>query len=308
MKLALVAAVVSMLVLTAAAFVAIRHLAHTFTPGSMSLGRLIVGSFALGLALMVSRSWTPMTRRDWTVVAAVGVLLFGVYNIALNAGEARVDAGTAALVSQVSPAAVALLAVLMLGERLTVQVVLGMVLAFVGVATIAVGASTTMEGDLAGVVLCLVSALAYAIGAVLEKPLVTRLPALQITWIGCTVGAAVCLPFAGSLRREALVASTTDLGWLVFLGIGPTAVAFATFAFALRHMSASALGITTYLIPPVTIVMSVLLLSEAPPSAAYLGGVLTLLGVAIAQTKRQAPRPLRVTSPRARREAGARPH
>jgi drug/metabolite transporter (DMT)-like permease len=282
---ALATAVVSVLVLTASAIVATRHLADSFTPGSMSLGRLVVGSLALGLALLVSRSWTAMTRRDWAILVAVGVLLFGVYNIALNAGAARVDAGTVALVTQVSPVAIALLAVLMLGERVTVRVLLGMVLAFLGVATIAVGASTKMGGDLQGVVLCLVAAFSYAISAVLEKPLVTRLPALQITWVACTVGAVMCLPFADSLRREALVASTTELGWLLFLGVGPTAVAFAAFAFALRHMSASALGITTYLIPPLTIVMSVLLLSEAPPGAAYLGGILTLVGVAVAQTR-----------------------
>ena len=291
MRWALVAAVVSVLVLTASAIVATRHLAPTFAPGPMSLGRLLVGSIALGLALAVSRSWTPMTRRDLTVLAAVGVLLFGVYNIALNAGAARVDAGTAALVTQVSPIAIALLAVLLLGERVTVQVLLGMVLAFLGVATIAVGASTQMEGDLRGVVLCLVASFSYAISAVLEKPLVTRLPALQITWVACTVGAVMCLPFADSLRREALVASTTDLGWLLFLGVGPTAAAFAAYAFALRHMSASALATTTYLIAPLTIVMSVLLLSEAPPGAAYVGGVLTLVGVAVAQTDRQVPAP-----------------
>jgi drug/metabolite transporter (DMT)-like permease len=260
----------------------------------MSLGRLAVGSLALGLALAVSRSWTPMARRDWAILVVVGVLLFGGYNIALNAGAARVDAGTAALVTQVSPVVIVLLAVLMLGERLTLQVLLGMVLAFLGVAAIAVGASTRMEGDLTGVVLCLVAAFSYAFSAVLEKPLVTRLPALQITWVACTVGAVVCLPFADSLRREALLASTTDLGWLVFLGVGPTAVAFAAFAFALRHMSATALAIATYLIPPLTIVMSMLLLSEAPSGAAYVGGALTLVGVAVAQTDGRARRPLPV--------------
>jgi drug/metabolite transporter (DMT)-like permease len=56
-------------------------------------------------------------------------------------------------------------------------------------------------------------------------------------------------------------------------------------------MSASALATTTYLIAPLTIVMSVLLLSEAPPGAAYVGGVLTLVGVAVAQTDRQVPAP-----------------
>ncbi len=43
------------LVLWASAFVAIRHLGHTFSPGSLSLGRLLVGSLALGAVLATPR-------------------------------------------------------------------------------------------------------------------------------------------------------------------------------------------------------------------------------------------------------------
>ncbi|WP_278258752.1 EamA family transporter [Nocardioides convexus] len=63
----------------------------------------------------------------------------------------------------------------------------------------------------------------------------------------------------------------------------PTAIAFTTYAFALRHMSASALGVTTYLVPPITIVLGLVLLDEVPPPVAYVGGVLALLGVGIAR-------------------------
>ena len=48
------------------------------------------------------------------------MLWFGVYNVALNAGERRVDAGTAAMLIQVSPVLIALLAAMFLGERFTV--------------------------------------------------------------------------------------------------------------------------------------------------------------------------------------------
>jgi drug/metabolite transporter (DMT)-like permease len=34
-------------------------------------------------------------------------------------------------------------------------------------------------------------------------------------------------------------------------GVFPTAIAFTTFAYALRTMSASSLGVTTYLVPPI---------------------------------------------------------
>lgn len=150
--------------------------------------------------------------------------------------------------------------------------------------------SSGVEGDLVGVLLCLAAAFAYAVGAVLEKPLVARVPALQLTWVACTVGAVACLPFAAALHAEVRAASASDLGWLVFLGVGPTAVAFAAFAFALRSMDASALGTTTYLVPPLAIAMSWVALGETPPGSAYLGGALSLVGVALAQRSGRGPR------------------
>ena len=50
-------------------------------------------------------------------------------------------------------------------------------------------------------------------------------------------------------------------------------------------MSASSLGVTTYLVPPITIVMGWLLLDETPPGMAYVGGALALVGVAVARRK-----------------------
>jgi drug/metabolite transporter (DMT)-like permease len=53
-------------------------------------------------------------------------------------------------------------------------------------------------------------------------------------------------------------------------------------------MSASSLAITTYLVPPITIVMGVIFLDEAPPAMAYVGGALALVGVAVARRKPRA--------------------
>ena len=83
--------------------------------------------------------------------------------------------------------------------------------------------------------------------------------------------------------------------------MGPTAIAFATFAYALKHMEVGALAITTYLIPPLTIVLSLLVLSETPPVVAYVGGVLSLVGVAVAQRTGKAEPP--TTSASGHREA-----
>jgi drug/metabolite transporter (DMT)-like permease len=282
-----VAAVAVTLLFWASAFVAIRHLGGEFSAGALSLGRLVIGSIALGV-VAVSRGLPRPSGRDWVGLVAIGVLWFGVYNVALNQGEHHVDAGTSAMLIQISPVLIALLATVFLGERFTLWLGLGLLLAFAGVVLIGVS-QPGGHNDLVGVLLCLLAALVYSISLVIQKPLVSRLSALHVTWLACTIGAVACLPFLGSLIDDTSRASTSDIAWVLYLGIFPTAIAFTTYAFALRHMTASSLGITTYLVPPLTIFMGWLFLGEVPPTMAYVGGALALVGVAVARRKPRAP-------------------
>ncbi len=269
----------------ASAFVGIRGLADDFSPGALSLGRLAVGALCLA-PVALSRGVPHPTRREWLSIAVIGLLWFGVYNVALNEGERRIDAGTASMLIQLSPVLIAVLAAMFLSERFTGTLLLGLALAFAGVGLIAVGTHSDDGGsDVLGVLLCLVSAVVYSISLILQKPLVRRLSAVHVTWLACTVGAVVCLPFAGQLWTETAAAPAASIGWLVYLGVFPTAIAFTTYAYALRHMDASRLGVTTYLVPPLTIAMAWLLLGEVPPPMAYVGGALALVGVAIARRR-----------------------
>jgi drug/metabolite transporter (DMT)-like permease len=279
-----VAAVAVTLVFWASAFVAIRHLADDFSPGALTLGRLVVGAACLSVAA-VSRGLPRPTGRQWLSIVTIGVLWFGVYNVALNAGERRVDAGTAAMLIQVSPVLIALLAAVFLDERFTLYLGLGLALAFAGVGLISVSMSEGGDNDVVGVLLCLLSAVVYSISLILQKPLVARLPAIHVVWLASTIGAIACLPFTPTLLDEAGEAPASSLLWMAYLGVFSTALAFTTYAYALRHMSASSLGVTTYLVPPITIVMGLVFLDEAPPAMAYVGGALALVGVAVARRK-----------------------
>ena len=192
--------------------------------------------------------WVLVDFRTNREIATIGVLWFGIYNLSLNAGEQRVDAGTASMLLQVSPVLIAVLAAMFLGERFTAQLAAGLALAFSGV--VVIGLSTSggdNTGDLLGVVLCLVPAAAYSISVIVQKPLVAELSAVHVTWLACSIGVVTCLPWAGRLVAEVGDAPLSSTLWLVYLGVFPTAIAFTTYAYALRHMTASALGVTTYL-------------------------------------------------------------
>lgn len=279
------------LVFWASAFVAIRYLGEEVSPGALSLGRLLVGSLTLG-ALLLTRPRRWPAREDWLPLVACGVLWFGIYNVALNEGERRVDAGTAAMLIQIAPILIAILAVSFLGEKPTWYLGAGLLIAFGGVTLIAFSASGGGDRDMLGVVLCLLAAAAYSVSMVIQKPLLRRLSALEVTWFACTIGAIICLPFSGDLVRTVQDVPLSSVAWIVYLGVFPTAIAFTTFAYALARMDASKLGVTTNLVPPITIVLGAVFLSEVPPALAVVGGVVCLVGVAVARMRSRTKEPV----------------
>lgn len=284
---ALVAAGVSV-VLWASAFVGIRDVADTFSPGSIALGRLVVGSLALG-GLLLTRGWVQVSRRDFGFIVAAGLLWFGAYNLALNEAERHVDAGTASMLVNTGPIFLGIFAGIFLREGLPARLLVGLGVAFAGSVVVGFALPADAAGSnnsVVGIALCLVSAIVYAAGVTLEKPVLKTVPALQLTWMACTVGMLACLPFAPQLLSEASVAPIGKLGWIAYLGVFPTAIGFTTWAYALNRTNTGRLGATTYLVPPVVIAMAWVLLGEVPPLLAIVGGVICIAGVVVVRTPR----------------------
>lgn len=268
----------------ASAFVAIRHLGHEVTPGALSLGRLLVAAIALTV-LVVRGPRTRLTGREVALLLGCGVAWFGVYNVALNASERRIDAATAAMIVQVGPILIALLAAVFLGERLTGWFGVGIVVAFGGVVVIAGAMRQNGGSNLDGVLLALLAATTYAIGVVCQKLLLRRLSGLEVTCYACWIGALVCLPWAGDLGRLMHAGDSKTLLLIVYLGLFPTAIAFTTWAYALRFTDASKQAISTFLVPGITTLLAWLLLAEVPPGLAFAGGALCIAGVLISRRR-----------------------
>jgi drug/metabolite transporter (DMT)-like permease len=272
------------LVLWASAFVGIRSAGHHLSPGSLALGRLIVATLVLGTIAAVRRDPLP-ARRDLWPVALAGLLWLGGYNIALNAAERHVDAGTAAMLVNVGPILIALLAGFLLGEGFPRALFAGCAIAFAGVVVIALGASSGSGRGGWGVALCLIAALGYSGGVVAQKVALRKVSAPQTIFLGCVVATIALSPAAPTLAADLGDAPATSIGWLVYLGAFPTAIAFTTWAYALARTDAGRLAATTYLVPALSILMGWALLGETPAALAFLGGAICLAGVAVSRRR-----------------------
>ncbi len=279
-----VGAIVVTVLAWASAFIVIRGTGPYFSGGALALGRLLVGSTLLSL-VMVGRSWVRPTMREWLLVGAFGIAWFGAYNVTLNIAEHTLDAGTTAMVVNTGPILIALGAGWILREGIPRWLAIGAGVAFVGVVCIGLGTGAAGLGSGAGVLWALVAAVTYSAGVLFQKPALRRLPAAQVTWLGCVVGTIACLPFAGDLIAGVTAAPPAALLGVVYLGAVPTALAFSTWAYALARMPAGQLGISTYVVPPLAILLGFLAFAEVPPPLAMAGGAVCLAGVALSRRR-----------------------
>lgn len=288
-----VLAVVVVLLLWASAFIAIRAVAGQLSPGPLALGRLAVAAVVLtvvvGRERLRGRRPTLPRGRAWWPVLGYGVLWFAGYTVVLNAAEHHLDAGTAALLVNVGPLLVAVAAGLLFAEGFPRPLVIGVAIAFVGVLVIAIG-GVGGHSDSLGILLGLITAVLYAAGVLTQKRALRTTDPLTATWLGAVIGTLATCPFAPAAVHQLSQASPGAVLATIYLGVFPTAIAFSLWAYALRRTSAGRTATATLAVPAIVVVLSWLLLHEAPTGWAVIGGVLALSGVAIS---RRSPRPAR---------------
>jgi drug/metabolite transporter (DMT)-like permease len=284
-----IACIVVTVLAWASAFIVIRATAPHFGGGSLALGRLMVGTLLLSLVL-IGRSWVAPSRREWLLIVGFGLAWFGGYNIALNIAEQTLDAGTTAMIVNIGPLLIALGAGAFLGEGIPKWLAVGAGVAFIGVVLIGIGTSGDSLGDGRGVAWALLAAVTYAAGVLMQKPALRRLPAAQVTWLGCAIGTVACLPFAGELVSDLQSAPGSAIAGVVYLGAVPTALAFSTWAYALQRVPAGQLGVSTYVVPALAVLLGIVVFAEVPGVLAIVGGAVCLAGVAVSRRRSRPPR------------------
>jgi len=278
------AATVITVLLWACAFVVIRSVGAVLSPGAMAFVRLLVGSAAL--ALVALRYRRPLPRgRALAFVLGYGLAWFAAYTVVLNWAEQHLDAGTAALLVNVAPILVTVVAGIVFHDGFPRPVIAGMVVAFAGVVLITAGGNGSGAVDSLGIVLGLVTAVLYAAGVLMQKVALRSVDAITATWVGCAAGLVATLPFAPQAVGELADASGGAIAGVVFLGIGPTAIAFTTWAYALARTDAGRMAATTLCVPALAVLLSWVTLGEVPTALGLLGGALCLTGVAISRKK-----------------------
>ena len=268
-------------VLWASAFPAVKIALEGFTPGGLALARYGVASL-LFLALAAIRPPTRPSLAELVRLALCGGCGIALYNFALNTGQQTVSPGATSLVVNTVPIWTSLLAVPLLAERPAASQWLGSALARTGVAVLTFeGGGTAGSVAVVGVGWIMVAAIAQALYFVVAKPLLEKRSAFEVTAWAVWLGTLFLLPWTAELTASASTAGSRAWLAVLFLGIGPAALAYAAWSFVLANSPAGKAALWLFLVPAVAVVLSWRVFGDSPTPWLLAGGACCLGGVAI---------------------------
>jgi DME family drug/metabolite transporter len=245
------------------------------------------GAARLGARHPTRRAWPSL--RDLPLCAALG-LAMAAYQVCYFRAVTLVGVAAAALLAICSaPLLIAVLAAALLGERLTSLVRLSLGMAMAGTALLVVGPRglDQVTGHFGlGALLALGAGVSYAVYAVAAKGLLARVTPLAVAAITFALAAVFLAP--ALLGEEALL-HTLSAGWPLFLylGVGPTAVAYALFTAGLTRVPATAAGIVSLLEPLTATTLGLVVFGERLGAVGTAGALLLLLALALLTAARR---------------------
>jgi drug/metabolite transporter (DMT)-like permease len=241
------------------------------------------------LAALLALLWVGWTRprlprvQDLPRFAVCGAIGISLYNILFNVGEQTVSAGAASLLISFSPLIAALLAVGIMGERLSVWGWVGSLISFGGVILVAQGqpGGLTFGSGAADV---LGAAFSAAVYNAVQKKLVAVYGALATTAYVLIIGAVLLTPWLQQALSSLQAAPVS--GWLlvVQLAVFPAILGYGAWAHVVGRIGVARSSGFIYLLAPTTLLLAFLITAEVPDWRMLLGGAIILAGVALMNT------------------------
>jgi drug/metabolite transporter (DMT)-like permease len=276
-------------------FVALKIVYAEVSPAAAALMRHVIMFFVL---VAVCRVWFKSTSEalggmgtwfwgGWRV-ALFGALSMGLYMILFMEALARTSAPEGAIVIATAPLFTTLFAVAAKQETFSSRVVLGALVAFSGVVMVVFGGSEVRMDHLLGNGLMLVSAIAWALSAVVSRPLVQQRQSIAVLTQSMPAALIVLVPYAA---KDFVATPWLDLTWQSYLGMAhftlmAGALGFAGFFYGVQQVGASGAMYYQFCVAPLATLFAWIFLGDALHPVQIVGMGVVLAGVVLATVAR----------------------
>jgi drug/metabolite transporter (DMT)-like permease len=257
---------------------------RSFTPLQVAFGRIALGAVTVGAVVLVMRVPVRLHRAQVVDLLVLATFMTAVPFALIAFAQTRVTSILAGLLNATTPLWTAVAVALLLPlERGTRRQVLGLVIGFAGIAVL-LGVWDLDALDGLGALAMIAATACYGFGTAWMRARFTSsdLSGAALSFVQVTFAALLLLPLVpvGGAPTQVLPESVVAL---VALGVLGTGIAYVLFWRVVRSAGATTGATVTYLIPLVSTALGIAVLGEPLTWNEPVGGLVVLLGVALAQ-------------------------
>jgi drug/metabolite transporter (DMT)-like permease len=263
--------------------------------GAIPEGEFLVIRFSLGVMLFAAIARMhgeslSMPRKDWGKTAVLGLFCVGLYHILWTLGIHRTSSTTSALIISTSPILVGVICSLLGMESMTPRRWLSLFTGFLGVMLVMMSNSPKLPGQenpLIGNLLTSLSAILFALYAVIAKPLLREHSPLRVTAVAMLVGLHMIIPFGlftSPLHSWVLPPPQIMLG-CVYITLMGTVVAYILWYCGVQKIGPVQTVLFHFLTPCVSLVVAPILLGDTTSAAKLLGALVVFISVMLSHWK-----------------------
>lgn len=249
-------------------------------PFQLTFMRFIIGGVVLLPFSMheVKKRGVLLTRRDWLMLLFLGIVNVCISMNIMQVALMYMPAYLAAMIFSMNPLFVAIFSALILNDRFTWIKAFALLIGAVG-AVIAILSLGNTEGDVLaiGIVLQILSAIAFALYTVLGKKISLKIGSMALTSYTAILGGVVSIPILFAFGQTPFVFDWAVNWWqILFLGVGITGLSYMLYFTVLEKIDTSLGSMSFFVKPVVSIVLSIIFLGETV-SWLYIPGLVLVL-------------------------------
>ena len=193
------------------------------------------------------------------------------------------DGASATLFVQAEIPFCILIAYFLLGEKVPLKNIIGLIIAFIGIAILS--GNPNLEGKIMGVILILSGAFLWSLAQVFAKDVSEKIGGLALTaWLGIFSGPQ-CIIASYFIEGNTLdyIFNATSQAWIIviYLAVGMNVIGYSCWYSVLSRNPVNNVMSVLLLFPITGLLTSIFILKETPNSYAYFGGAIIITGVAM---------------------------
>lgn len=284
-------AMVAVIIIWGISYVSIKVTLVEIPPVTMALIRFMIASMILGIIIRKVEPQSKLDKSDLPKMVLGGIFGITLYFILENIGVNYTTATNASLIVSVVPIITITLDVLFFHGRVSIIKLLGVSIA-IGGSYLAVTANGRVELNSAHFIgnILMIAAMSWAFFTLLNKSLQEKYSGLFLTTYQTIFGTLFFIPLSLFEYKEWKLFSLIAFGNILFQAIFCSCLAYLLYIYALKRLEVALTTIYLNLIPIVGVLSGYLILKERVLAIQLVGGLITLLAIAIINFELGTPR------------------